>query len=267
MENNETEEKSKPTNVTARQFYFETPLYTLVENNQLAEEIWKGEFDGYSAKYDTPTTYTISTHEVAESYYQEYRGIYRVTLTNKRKDDDRLIFFVFGGETAVAKIGQMPSLAALQTAGINDKYRKLLSKSHYAAFTRAIGLSAHGVGAGSLVYLRRVFADLIDETYEKNKANLKVTAEQYKDRRMDERVAVLKAHLPSQLVEMKAIYGILSSGIHNLSEADCLKYFGPLKLSIELILDQLIKEKEEAERERAVKAEIAKIQQQLKTQQ
>src|SRR2546430_8484613 len=134
MENNETEEKSKPANVTARQFYFETPLYTLVKNDQLTEEIWKGEFDGYSAKYDTPTTYTISTHQVAENYYQEYQGIYRVTLTNKRKKDDHLKFFVFEGKTAIVKIGQMPSLAELQTAGINDKYRKLLSKSHYAAF-------------------------------------------------------------------------------------------------------------------------------------
>jgi hypothetical protein len=260
-------EESKSVSITARQFYFETPLYTLVENEHLTEDIWKGEFDAYSAKYDTPTTYSIKAHPVAEDYYQEYQGVYRVTLTNKRKDDDELIFFVFNGETAVAKIGQMPSLAALQTAGINDKYRKQLSKSHYAAFTRAIGLSAHGVGAGSLVYLRRIFADLIDETYEKNKASIKITAEEYKNLRMDERVTALKVYLPSQLVEMKAIYGILSSGIHNLSEADCLKYFSPLKLSIELILDQLIKEKEEADREKAVKAEIAKIQQQLKTQQ
>lgn len=263
----ETKQKVKVNSVTAKQFYFETPLYTLVDNDQLSEDIWKGEFDAFSAKYDTPTTYTINAHTVAESYYAEYQGIYRVTLTNKRKDDDKLIFFVFNGDTAAAKIGQMPSLAALQTAGINDKYRKLLSKTHYAAFTRAIGLAAHGVGAGSLVYLRRIFADLIDETYEKNKAEPKITLQEYRKLRMDERVTALNSYLPSQLVEMKAIYSILSSGIHNLSEADCLKYFSPLKLSIELILDQLIREQEELERESAVKAEIAKIQQQLKAKQ
>lgn len=259
------DQKQKKPDVTPYDFYFETPLYSVIDNEQFTENILNCEVDAYSAEYDTDTTYDVSSADVAESWHHEYNNMRRVTLTNKRKDDDILIFFVYSNAEFTVKIGQLPSLASLQTAGISKKYRKQLGQKHYTAFTRAVGLAAHGVGAGSLVYLRRIFADLIDETYVKNKSKLELGDEEYKLLRMDERVTVLSEYLPSQLVEMKAVYGILSAGIHNLDEDECLTLFRPLKLSIELILDQHIKSKEEAAREKAVKAEVAKIQQELKT--
>jgi hypothetical protein len=59
---------------------------------------------------------------------------------------------------------------------------------------------------------------------------------------MEDKVEILKEFLPSQLVEAKSIYGILGKGVHELTEEECLKYFPPLKLSIELILNQKIEE-------------------------
>jgi hypothetical protein len=80
---------------------------------------------------------------------------------------------------------------------------------------------------------------------------------------MDEKVELLKAFLPSQLVEMKSIYGILSKGVHELSEEECLKYFSPIKLSIELILDQKIETKQRVDRDDMVRKELQNINQQI----
>jgi hypothetical protein len=63
---------------------------------------------------------------------------------------------------------------------------------------------------------------------------------------------------------MKGIYGILSKGIHELDDEVCLTYFNPLKLSIELILDQKIEEKKKMDKDKLVDQQIQKIQQELK---
>jgi len=55
--------------------------------------------------------------------------------------------------------------------------------------------------------------------------------------RMDEKIQILGAFLPDFLVENRGLYKILSTGIHSLSEEDCLKAFPVVKVGIELILD------------------------------
>ena len=42
---------------------------------------------------------------------------------------------------------------------------------------------------------------------------------------MDEKIKTLTGYLPPFIVEQNSIYGILSKGIHELSEEDCLKYY------------------------------------------
>ncbi len=258
------EEKPKEPTVDKHQFFFETPLYAVIGSEDMTKELLEGEVDAYSNKYKTPTTYTIGASKVYE-YNDAYDNVYRVTLENKRKEDEKLIFFVVITNKFAVKIGQLPSLATLQTAEVSDKYRKALDPTHYALFTKAIGLAAHGIGAGSLVYLRKIFADLIDKTFEVSKDDLGLTKTDWNKLRMDERVTKLQDFLPSQLVELKGIYSILSSGVHDLPEEDCILYFGPLKLSIELILDQQIEQKKKSDRDKAVKAEICKIQQTIKS--
>jgi hypothetical protein len=51
-------------------------------------------------------------------------------------------------------------------------------------------------------------------------------------------------------VEHKVLYAILSKGIHELSEEECLQAFPVVRLGIELILDEKI---EQQEKERKIK--------------
>lgn len=134
------------------------------------------------------------------------------------------------------KTGQYPSIADIDIPGI-QKYKKLLKKD-YNDFSRAIGLHSHGVGAGSFVYLRRIFENLIEEKHQEVLHNEKWDEEEYKKSKMDEKIKLLREKLPEILVENRSIYGIMSKGIHELSEDECKGLFPDVKLGIELILDE-----------------------------
>jgi len=265
-------EKNKKIN--KHDFYFETPVYDSLEYSDLedSDTLLSGDIDAYSARNSTETTYTIGfgwikkiEGKYIDSYTTHYRGYGIVTLTCKRKGNDILRFFIYNDEIGkqLMKVGQFPSLADIQFAEIGKKYDRVLLKEDLKNLKKAIGLVSHGAGAGSFVYLRRIFENLIFETYSVNAKNLGITEVDFKQKRMMDKVELLKSFLPSQLVEMKAVYSILSNGVHELTEDECLKYFAPIKLSIELILDEKIERAEKQKKDNAVKEQLKVIQQEI----
>ena len=150
------------------------------------------------------------------------------------------------------KIGQYPSIADISQPELK-KYRNVLSKEKYLEFSRGIGLITHGIGVGSFVYLRRIFEDLIEEAHIKlmNSENWDETI--YSTLRMADKIGLLSSELPEFLVENKSIYSILSKGIHELTENECLEYFPSVKLGIELILDEKLEK-----RKKEIKIKLAK---------
>lgn len=138
----------------------------------------------------------------------------------------------------ITKVGQSPSLASIESHSI-QKYRKILSND-YRDFSKAMGLFSHGIGSGSFVYLRRIFENLIEEKKHEAIEHHSLDEEVFSNSRMDEKIKMLKDLLPNILVENRKLYSILSKGIHELSEEECLSLFPNLKLAIELILDEKI---------------------------
>lgn len=174
-----------------------------------------------------------------------------------------LIYFRLCG-SIIQKVGQFPSVADLQIPQI-QKYRKLLGNGKYREFTRAIGLAAHGIGIGSFVYLRRVFEGLIEQAHSAASQLQGFDEKKYGLSRIEDKILLLKDFLPKFLVKHRSIYSILSKGIHELGEEECLECFNPVKVGIELILDQKIKEIERKKKERKASQTINKIVGKLKT--
>lgn len=259
----EQEQKKEEKKINNHEFYFETPLYDIIDRSQLEYDIHNGDVDAYSAKNGIDTTYKIYSRTVDSSYESSFRNFYKITLTCKRKDNDILRFFVYENDEIVVKLGQLPSLADIQFAEIGKKYDKLLSEQELREFKKAINLAAHGHGAGSFVYLRRIFENLINEAFRANKVTLGISDEDFRQKWMVNKVDLLKNYLPSQLLEMKSVYKVLSKGVHELSEQDCLRYFPAIKLSIELILEQKIEEEKEQKRDAEVKQELETINREL----
>jgi len=260
--------------VSHHKFFFETPLYDVVsfqaiggEDADDLGEFLDGRVDAYSTKNDIDTTYVITSKNVDDSYSTGFKSFRKVKLTCVRKPDDILYFFVGVGTGSFFKVGQIPSLADLSLGEIGKKYSKYMNRSDMKEFKKAIGLAAHGVGAGSFVYLRRIFENLIGETYTQAQDEIIVEQQDFIKLRMDEKVEALKDYLPSQLVSMKRVYSILSDGVHNLTEEECLELFPALKLSIELILQQKIEADATKQRDDLAKKQIQDIEKMLKKKQ
>lgn len=81
--------------------------------------------------------------------------------------------------------------------------------------------------------------------------------------KFDKKIETLKDYLPEALVKNKAIYGIVSKGIHELSEEECLDMFQPLLIGIELILDEVLAQKEKEKREKELQSFISKKSEEL----
>lgn len=146
-----------------------------------------------------------------------------------------------GEETSILKVGQYPSFVDFNYINLK-KYSKIISKilsqKEANEYRKAIMLYNYKYGVGSFIYLRRIFENLVLNTFEENKDNINLEADFY-NLRTKEKIMALKDFLPSFLTENKHIYDILSKGIHELKEEECLDIFNIIKESIEFILEDL----------------------------
>ena len=73
---------------------------------------------------------------------------------------------------------------------------------------------------------------------------------------MAEKVTFLKGHLPSFLVKNSKIYSILSVGLHELTEEECLAFFSVLRQSTVVILEEDKIKREELDRQKELEKAI-----------
>lgn len=166
------------------------------------------------------------------------------------------IFRVIG--TTLIKVGQHPTLADLSKEDLK-KYRKL-NNEIYSELNRAVGLSTHGIGIGSFVYLRRIIEKhIVHPKISELIAEGKIDESQNSKSDFKEKLKLAKEKLPNFLVENSNIYSILSKGIHELDEEECKGYFPILRTAIEIILDEQIEEKEKAKKNKLISDQLSEI--------
>lgn len=148
-------------------------------------------------------------------------------------ESHHLDYVVLTTDDSMKKIGQYPSIADMAYPEL-DAYKHVISKEDRKELGTALGLFASGVGAGSYVYLRRILERLIYQA--KVTAGDSINDEEFEKARAVERIKMLQGYLPEILIKNTTIYGILSKGIHELSEEECRKYFPVVKECIYQIL-------------------------------
>ena len=166
-------------------------------------------------------------------------------------NDEHNLYFLFKlNKNTIQKIGQYPSLADLEQNNIK-RYNKVLSKTDLSDLSKAIGLHAHGIGAGSYVYLRRIFEGLIEGAYHKSVSE-NTWDETIDFNRIDMKAKIdnLNDYIPSFLYKHPTLYSVLSAGIHSLEEKYCKDNFETLKEAIFVILDQEVRKREDMDRDR-----------------
>lgn len=279
------------------EFLLSTPLYakTFYEGEEVWKVLdvlyYGGTYDSYCTKCRRESTFQVVAQDRPPQFVRNLArekmlkqhgggpglpnleiGIYDVRAHCTRKNTHTQNFVIFVDREmvqiddstkpklhqSIQKIGQQPSYGDLHLAQVK-KYTHVLSPSQMAELTRAIGLASHDVGVGAYVYLRRIFEALVEEAHQAaSTADSAWNEEQYQRSRMSERIMSLKSHLPTFLVEHPGMYSLLSKGIHELSEEECLKHFETLRIGIELILDERIEQRERARKIAAAKTAIHK---------
>ncbi|MFP3455437.1 short-chain dehydrogenase [Psychrobacter sp. 4Dc] len=258
-------------------FLFDTPLYTKITIKDLKDAEFKAlitnqdarnDIDGYNPFRKTQTTFeTIRTlgHLFNPSnHYLLHGGFGEFQIRCKRYGNILRYYCLYDAiESTLMKVGQYPSVATIHLHEIKQ-YKKLLSTEKMKEITRAIGLAANGVGIGSFVYLRRVFEYLIQQAYQEAIENKSISEGDFQRARMDGKIELLKAYLPTFLVDHKELYSILSLGIHELDENTCLENFDTLKVGIEIILDEQLEALKKKEKIDAATAKIKNLKSTIK---
>jgi hypothetical protein len=251
---------------SATDFYLRIPLYKFFKINEGNREdiqqiqYHQGTFDSFCPKCRQHSIFERSanyTHYLNEQEALKTRH-FDIAFACSRNTHHALYFRVLVINHSIGKIGQYPSVADLHMADIG-KYRRILGEERYKELSRAVGLIAHGIGIGSFVYLRRIFEFLIEEAHQAASKEQGFDEQAYTGLRTDERILLLQSHLPDFLVENRALYGILSKGIHALSEEECLRYFDTVRVGIELILDEKIERVQRQKKQEQATAAIAEL--------
>lgn len=268
--------------MTLDKFVFDLPLYHKVNKDdyeKLVDSLSKEDEDilieGYNCIKKTPSTFYLNKglgdelvchldslgtpHDGYYDFIKEHfdkTGVKTIRLICKRYGDEiAILVFHDPKESVLMKVGQYPSVADIHIGKVRQ-YNKVLEKSLVKEFTKAIGLAANGVGIGSYVYLRRIFETLIIEAANIAEEKESIDRECFDRLHMDEKIKSLHDYLPPFIVKNYSIYGILSKGIHELSEDECLEYFDTLRVSIEMILDQRIEMQQKERKEKEIEKRL-----------
>lgn len=270
--------------MTLEEFVFNVPLYQKIDisngYNDIIEQLKSNNskicVDGYSPISKKDTTFKL-IKGLSDAIVPNHNGLYIVRNTRYYDDlftergvkdaifkcqryGDTITITVFHDfdNSIIMKVGQYPSVADIHIGQVKQ-YDKVLDKSILREFTKAIGLAANGVGIGSFVYLRRIFENLVFDAFNEAKNDNAVDEGQFNSLRMDEKIKSLNGYLPSFIVESNSIYGVLSKGIHELTEEECLAYFDCMRQSIELILDERLEQLEKKKKVAEVKKALSSI--------
>lgn len=138
----------------------------------------------------------------------------------------------------IFKIGQYPSELDLIQKDFK-KYEKIIDYKIVNEVKTSFMLNSHYFNVSSLIHLRRAFEFFIEECHQ-IKANEDGWDEtKYIGIRNEDKIELLKDKLPETFLKNKSIYGILSKGIHELTDEECKDAYEVLYPIFIMIFEEL----------------------------
>ena len=163
------------------------------------------------------------------------------------------------------KIGQYPSLADI-AFGELSKLDRSLEPLDRKELGRALGLFAHDAPLGAFVYLRRVFERMIARAYVRHVAEGGDEVQNFEGLKMDQRLKVVRGQLPRKVAQNSNVFGVLSKGIHELSDEEGRDLFPLVKTVIFQMLGDEERDRLAKEQEAATDAALADVIARMSTQ-
>lgn len=164
------------------------------------------------------------------------------------KCGERHEYFFTSDRKYIMKVGQNPSFSDLQGEEIN-KYKNLISK-YFIEFKSSLSCYSQKKGIAAFVYLRRILENIIEKKYKEffsEETNIKFID---KFSKVQEKEKIIPKELESV---RNQLYSVLSKGIHEYNEQECLDIYEIVKFVIEEILDKQLEDQKKEEKIKKVK--------------
>ncbi|MDE7291423.1 MAG: hypothetical protein K2N58_05185 [Treponemataceae bacterium] len=257
------------------QFISEEPPYKVfkINSNQLYEicDLQNFSIEQYCDICRKPRTFKSidnSFKEILNEYQFRGREFFKYNFEEFVEYDERCIILDFQcqhdcGEhhyfaikirnLTIQKIGQYPTFAKEEVSKNLIKYKSLIPK-YYPELTKAVSAYSQNMGVPAFVYLRRILEHLVDA---KAMSHGIKTEQKFVDKLKD--VEKSEKVIPTEFEEIKnQLYTVLSKGIHEYEEEECIEMFSAVKFIIESILDAELIKKEHEQKVKEAKAIIQK---------
>ncbi len=259
--------------MTAQDFIFKTAPFKKIEGEEykgLYKELSNENLsvNGFNPIHNVDTTYHLVSHAINLGYGPLGQNGFNPADDNIRclsfecgrfQDILTLVVFRDTEKGCIQKVGTYPSLKEFHKNDIK-KYNKVLTEQQRMELITAIMIANNGVGIGSYVYLRRIFEGIVFEEAKNAIKDGVVTEKDFNKKRMDEKIVAIRNYLPAFLYDNhSALYGILSLGIHQLDEEECLGFFPVLYDCIILVLEDRLAQKKKDEMTKKAAASLNKI--------
>jgi hypothetical protein len=200
----------------------------------------------YRLKYECASCNSFNRYFLIKSFIKEKKSI-----NEEGEEEDGVV-------VCIEKVGQYPQYDIEMDKDLED-----LLGEHSNYYKRGQICEIHGYGIGAFSYYRRIVEDVIDELLElikdhiKGKKLLKEYEQEVNKIKAGfdatRKIKLVKDLLPSTLMiegnnPLKLLYSVLSKGVHNLDDQECLERAKVIRTSLEFLIGQLKKTERDEEK-------------------
>ncbi len=189
------------------------------------------------------------------SYRQNIRSLYYHCPTCNQS-----IFFLFHFDgNSIIKLAQYPSLYDVCRDELK-KYQKnkLIDKNSFNEIYKAETCASSGYYVAAYTYMRRVYETMLMSVFTDNQEAIGISESEFRKLHSDKKLEAIKDYLAIDDEIYLPLYGLLSAGIHAMSEEQCCEDYVVLKpILLEILAEQKAKQ-EKADKRKELKDLFAK---------
>lgn len=183
-----------------------------------------GQIRNEDTRSNVKIVFNTNSNDMYGLYIQEYKCC--VNNSHRRYN----IYQKCGGK--IFKIGQYPSEVDNGGNEYLDKVKSICTNKEAKEIVRyiktALTMESYGYGIASLLYMRRAFEQLI--AISEGKESNDNTGTTMKDRIKNNQ------YLPKVIKENARVYNVISEGIHNQTEEECMELFKVIKAGVIILI-------------------------------
>ena len=189
------------------------------------------------------------------NYYQNTRSIFYKCPTC-----GQCVLFIFHFDgNSIIKLAQYPSLYDVSRDELK-KYQKnkLIDKDSFREIYKAETCASSGYYVAAYTYMRRVYETMLMSVFTDNQGAIGLSEDEFRKLHSDKKLEAIKDYLAIDDEIYLPLYGLLSAGIHAMTEEQCCEDYVVLKpILLEILAEQKAKQ-EQADKRKELKELFAK---------